>query len=80
MPTTFGMGFMTHGFFTPHAGPGSYGHPGAGGSVGFAQPERELAFGYVMNQMAQNLANDLRGQRMVEAAGRGSSTAAPGPD
>lgn len=70
MPTTFGMGFMTHGFFTPYAGPGSYGHPGAGGSVGFAQPERELAFGYVMNRMAQNLANDLRGQRMVDAAVR----------
>jgi CubicO group peptidase (beta-lactamase class C family) len=38
MPTTFGMGFMVHGMFTPYAGPGSYGHPGAGGSVAFAQP------------------------------------------
>lgn len=68
MPTTFGMGFMTHGQFTPYAGPGSYGHPGAGGSVAFAQPERELGFGYVMNQMAQNLAGDLRAQRLIEAA------------
>lgn len=68
MPTTFGMGFMTHGGFSLYAGPGSYGHPGAGGSVAFAQPERELAFGYVMNQMAQNLANDLRGQRLINAA------------
>ena len=59
MPTTFGMGFMIHGMFTPYAGPGSYGHPGAGGSVAFAQPERELAFAYVMNQMAANLAGDL---------------------
>jgi len=68
MPTTFGMGFMTHGGFTPYAGPGSYGHPGAGGSVAFAQPERELGFAYVMNQPAQNLANDARAQRIVEAA------------
>lgn len=68
MPTTFGMGFMTHGTFTPYAGPGSYGHPGAGGSVGFAQPERELGFGYVMNQMAQNIANDARAQRLISAA------------
>lgn len=68
MPTTFGMGFMTHGQFTPYAGPGSYGHPGAGGSVGFAQPERSLGFGYVMNQMAQNLAGDLRAHRLTEAA------------
>jgi CubicO group peptidase (beta-lactamase class C family) len=67
MPTTFGMGFMTHGMFTPYAGPGSYGHPGAGGSVAFAQPERQLGFGYVMNQMAQNLANDARAQRLIDA-------------
>lgn len=68
MPTTFGMGFMTHGMFTPYAGAGSYGHPGAGGSVAFAQPERDLAFAYVMNQMATNLAGDLRAQRLIEAA------------
>jgi len=67
-PTTFGMGFMTHGGFTQYAGPGSYGHPGAGGSVGWAQPERQLGFGYVMNQMATNLAGDLRAQRLADAA------------
>jgi CubicO group peptidase (beta-lactamase class C family) len=67
MPTTFGMGFMTHGPFTPYAGPGSYGHPGAGGSVAFAQPERELAFAYVMNLPASNLANDARAQHLVDA-------------
>jgi CubicO group peptidase (beta-lactamase class C family) len=68
MATTFGMGFMTHGTFTPYAGPGSYGHPGAGGSVAFAQPERDLAFGYAMNKMASNLAGDPRAQRMITAA------------
>lgn len=67
MPTTFSMGFMTHGFFTPYAGPGSFGHPGAGGSVAFAQPERELAFAYAMNKMAPNLAGDLRAQRLIDA-------------
>ena len=67
MPTTFGMGFMTHGAFTPYAGPGSYGHPGAGGSVAFAQPERELGFGYTMNKMASNLAGDLRAAALITA-------------
>jgi CubicO group peptidase (beta-lactamase class C family) len=67
MPTTFGMGFMTHGQFTPYAGAGSFGHPGAGGSVAFAQPERELGFAYVMNQMATNLANDRRAQVLTDA-------------
>lgn len=68
MPTTFGMGFMVHGGFTPYAGPGGYGHPGAGGSVAFAHPERQLSFAYVMNKMAPNLAGDTRAQRLIDAA------------
>ncbi len=68
MPTTFGMGFMTSGLFSPFAGPGSYGHPGAGGSVAFAQPERDLAMAYAMNRMAPNLASDTRAQALVAAA------------
>jgi CubicO group peptidase (beta-lactamase class C family) len=74
-PTTFGMGFMVHGPFTPYSGPGSYGHPGAGGSVAFAQPERELGFAYVMNQMATNLAGDLRAQRLIDAAAAAADAA-----
>ena len=66
--TTFGMGFMTNGTVSAYAGPGSYGHPGAGGSVAFAQPERDLAFAYVMNRSAANLAGDLRAQRLIDAA------------
>ena len=68
MPTTFGMGFMTHGMFTPYSGPGSFGHSGAGGSNAFAQPERQLAVAYVMNKMAANLAADARAQRISDAA------------
>lgn len=66
--TTFGMGFMTSGPFVPMAGPGSFGHPGAGGSVAFAQPERAMAFAYVMNAMSANLAGDLRSQALIKAA------------
>jgi CubicO group peptidase (beta-lactamase class C family) len=68
MPTTFGLGFMTYGDFTPYAGPGSFGHAGAGGSVAFAQPETGLAFAYVMNKMATNLAGDLRAANLINAA------------
>ena len=48
--------------------PGSYGHPGAGGSVAFADPDRDLAFAYVMNTMATNLAGDTRAQQLIDAA------------
>ena len=58
---------MTYGMFTPFAGPGSFGHPGAGGSVAFARPESDLAFGYVMNKMASNLANDPRSAQLIAA-------------
>ncbi len=75
MPTTFGMGFMVHGPYSPYAGAGSYGHPGAGGSVAFAQPERDLAFGYVMNQMANNLAGDMRAQALIDACAAAADAA-----
>ena len=55
--------------------PGSFGHPGAGGSVSFAQPERELAFSYVMNKMADNIAGDLRAQRLIDAAAAAADAA-----
>lgn len=38
----------------------SYGSFGAGGSGGFADPEKEVAFGYVMNKMGTHIANDPR--------------------
>ncbi len=38
----------------------SYGSFGAGGSGGFADPEKEVAFAYVMNKMGTHIANDPR--------------------
>ncbi len=38
----------------------AFGHPGAGGSLGFADPENAIGFGYVMNQMEPGV---LPGQR-----------------
>ena len=65
--STFGLGFMTHGSFTPMMGPGSFGHAGAGGSLGFAHPDSGVGFGYVMNQMQMNLAGDPRAAGLIEA-------------
>lgn len=33
----------------PWVGPGSFGHPGSGGSIGFADPDAGVGFGYVTN-------------------------------
>ena len=69
MESRFGMGYMTYApMFTPYAGPGSFGHTGAGGSLAFAQPERELSVAYAMNRMASNLAGDTRATQLIAAA------------
>lgn len=63
----FGLGFMRNSDFSPFAGDRSFGHYGAGGSVGFADPDRRLAFGYVMNQMHFGLAGDPRTAALIAA-------------
>jgi CubicO group peptidase (beta-lactamase class C family) len=66
-PTTFGLGFMIHSRFIPLLAPGSFGHGGAGGSVGFSDPGSGVAFGYVMNQMRLTLTGDVRTGGLIEA-------------
>ena len=69
-PTDFGMGFMVHSPRTPYSGPSSFGHDGAGGSVAFAEVNRELAFSYVMNTMMTVVDGDPRRARLIAAASR----------
>jgi CubicO group peptidase (beta-lactamase class C family) len=49
---TFGLGFKPTTPRRPFGpNPGSFGHFGTGGAVGFADPEAGVAFGYVMNHV-----------------------------
>ncbi len=56
----FGMGFMLDGELTPMLSASSFGHAGAGGSLGYADPDAGVGYGYVMNQMAGGIAGDPR--------------------
>lgn len=51
----------------PACPPGSFGHPAAGGSLAFADPERRLGVAYVPNPMQLGLTGDLRAAARVEA-------------
>jgi CubicO group peptidase (beta-lactamase class C family) len=63
----FGLGFIVPSTLVQLGGPRSFGHFGAGGSVGWADPDAELAFGYVMSRMDMGLAGDERSSRLVNA-------------
>jgi CubicO group peptidase (beta-lactamase class C family) len=67
-PSRFGLGFQLTQPERP-IGPGqaTFGHFGAGGSLGFADPENGIAFGYVMNQMGPRWQNP-RTRALVDAA------------
>lgn len=67
--TRFGLGCMLDQPDVANAtyGMGRYafGHPGAGGSSGFADPERELAFGFVTNTLGPYVLMDPRAQKLA---------------
>ena len=47
--------------------PRTFGHSGAGGSLGFVDPDAQIGFGYVMNQMSAGLGADPRWKPMIDA-------------
>lgn len=60
VPSRFGAGYWLHEPSTPMIQDGSFGHPGAGGSLGYANPELGIGYGYVMNRMGNALTGDPR--------------------
>jgi CubicO group peptidase (beta-lactamase class C family) len=71
IPTAFSAGFMKDPADTQRPlfgrSSSSFGHPGAGGSHAFADPENRISFAYVMNQMEQSLLPNAKSLRLVEA-------------
>ncbi|MYQ92801.1 serine hydrolase [Streptomyces sp. SID4946] len=65
--TRFGLGHMLHGSASPLLSSGSFGHPGRGGALAFADPESGVAFGYVTNGFRKSVTADPRAQALVRA-------------
>jgi CubicO group peptidase (beta-lactamase class C family) len=59
------LGFMLSSGPNDSLPPTALGHPGKGGSLGFADPDRRLAFGYVMNKMI--IGPDMRASNLCRA-------------
>jgi CubicO group peptidase (beta-lactamase class C family) len=56
----FSLGFFKPAPILPFGRPGAFASPGAGGSFGFADPEREIAYAYVTNRMGPGVIVDAR--------------------
>ncbi len=70
IPSAFSAGFMKDStqsrrrIFGPSAM--AFGHPGAGGSHAFADPDNRIAFAYVMNRMEQSVLPNDKSLRLVD--------------
>ncbi|HCP91445.1 MAG TPA: hypothetical protein DIT76_05270 [Spartobacteria bacterium] len=71
IPTAFSAGFMKDATNSMRRifgrSTSSFGHPGAGGSHAFADPENKISFAYVMNQMEQSVLPNEKSLRLVDA-------------
>jgi CubicO group peptidase (beta-lactamase class C family) len=63
----FSLGFMKSCPAFRFGSTSSYGSPGAGGAMGFADPETGIGYGYVTSQMGTALARDRRDVALSDA-------------
>lgn len=79
MPTRYALGYMKSmdnrhrpqgAIESVILGDRAFGHVGAGGSLGFADPDCGLSFGYVMNRMGPGILLNARGQSLVDTCYR----------
>jgi CubicO group peptidase (beta-lactamase class C family) len=63
----FSLGFMKPSRGWPFGGSRSFGSPGSGGSLGFADPDTAIGYGYVTSQMGVRLTGDPRDVALRDA-------------
>jgi CubicO group peptidase (beta-lactamase class C family) len=71
----FSLGFMKPTRVLPFGNPSSFGSPGAGGSMGFADPTAGIGYAYVTSQMGTRLSGDPRDVALRDALYAAVSTA-----
>jgi CubicO group peptidase (beta-lactamase class C family) len=68
VPMRFGLGFrITQPAAQYGPNPHTFGHTGAGGSLGFADPDAKIGFAYTMNQMGSHILIDPRVVALLDA-------------
>jgi len=68
MPMRYGLGFMLRSdFMQLSPSPNAFGHPGAGGSIGMADPDAKVGFGFTLNKMKMGMLGSAGGLRRIEA-------------
>jgi CubicO group peptidase (beta-lactamase class C family) len=68
VPMRFGLGFrLTQPAARYGPNPRTFGHTGAGGSLGFADPDATVGFAYTMNQMGSHILIDPRVVALLDA-------------
>jgi CubicO group peptidase (beta-lactamase class C family) len=66
--TAYGLGFWKPcPVFLPELSPRAFGGAGAGGSLGFADPDTQVGYGYVMNRMGFHMYDDPREKALRDA-------------
>jgi CubicO group peptidase (beta-lactamase class C family) len=68
-PVKFSLGFMKPNEMVDFGSPSAFGAPGAGGSMGFADPAVPMGYGYVTDQMSMELQGDPRDLALRRALG-----------
>ncbi len=63
----FSLGFMKPSAVWPFGSPSSFGSPGSGGALGFADPSTGVGYGYVTSQMGTTLTGDPRDVALRDA-------------
>ena len=68
LPMRFGLGYrLTQPAARYGPNPHAFGHTGAGGSLGFADPDAKIGFAYTMNQMGPHILIDPRVTTLLDA-------------